>query len=1080
MKRILTTIAIGIFLTLLISCEKIAPQQNVIEIGDGVFECVFYIPPVFEELGKGDNIGNIQMEFHPLDENAGRAKPYLYTGELSIYNVHTVTFRHGGQWGEKLPHGKYKLRFICNYNGKYNVKDFICISTVNETYELYVAASVNSIYDNYLKPLNGNDTSKTYPGSKENPYVIANYDDFKKFSYSLRNDETSARGLHFMQTKSIEVPGSSGELAEDGWFGNDFAGYYSGADNETTIRGFSFNGSDMGGENNNIGLFRTLKNGASFNSMIFDGDDTHGVNKNSGILAGSIEKNGIVEITNCSFRGNINGTQSNTGGIVGYMNGGSLTIKNCDLGVRIRDCGDYTGGVVGLAEGDNPTININTLTCKAQPIIVEGEKYVGGMFGRLVNPKLNLNLVDLANETSQSENKAVVGNDSYVGGIAGEIYVSNTNNAINIQNTTLSFPIEGKNYVGGLFGKTGNTGYTINLDKVRVSSNLIGKERAGGFIGGTDSLGSSNPLHINMKNLVSFGVINSNYTKISGEKYVGGMIGSANNIAISSESATVNIKTSVEGSNDHIGGLIGILANCSSTLSLKNYYFAPESKISGNSNVGGVCGTIKAAAIDGGRYSFKFQENKDYDKVITQDEFESQYIGEQYAGSKANVALKVEGTYCIGGIAGYAEHKSKISNIYVAASVTGTEHVGGAIGKYRSDAHENISYVSAYKSGDNTVGYHFDIANSSPYKNCYIQGVIIGAGEKDKDGNRNSVSITAHDVSCGGIVGYISGSVIVSHCINYSPISNGKRYKNKGGNFGFGGIAGDLSRWDEKGSSPLLYYCVNTGDINADSIVGGVCGRICGNADNIYLNVQYCANYGKITCNAKPNFPSDTGNCGGVVGEAWSSGVLIVGSANHGNIYANTSLHGLGGIAGVVGYDPHGAFDGADEHNGVVIGCANTGRVENTSSSCDIGGIVGWLEEGYQDKGDASVVGSYNKGEIPTDGEKHKYRGGIVGYVDRHAEIRYCLSFLEPSYDSGECDYIWGGEKGDYSIANNYMIDGPSGKSYAGTVSKSDMNKKSSFPKFYIDDEYAYWKMKDGDPHPQIRYCPFQNATYNK
>ena len=124
MKRILTTIAIGTFLTLLISCEKIAPQQNVVEIEDGVFECVFYIPPVFEELGKGDNIGNIQMEFHPLDENAGRAKPYLYTGELSIYNVHTVTFRHGGQWGEKLPHGKYKLRFISILNCAFFNKKF--------------------------------------------------------------------------------------------------------------------------------------------------------------------------------------------------------------------------------------------------------------------------------------------------------------------------------------------------------------------------------------------------------------------------------------------------------------------------------------------------------------------------------------------------------------------------------------------------------------------------------------------------------------------------------------------------------------------------------------------------------------------------------------------------------------------------------------------------------------------------------------------------------------------------------------------------------------------------------------------
>lgn len=1084
MKRLFNLLIFGVMFMLLPSCsdhaeQDVVPTPNkpkVEQLGHNHFR-VQLQPPlrIMEMLGNEPSyVCDAHLEFYPL--TSSRREPYVYNGELEIFDNGDVTLLlPTGVVNEPLgANTDYLLRVAIDDYGDLILVE--CEVHKGESYgELTVYSDTIVTEDRYEKLNTLKDADlNNIPGSESNPYLIEKSSDFTTLCKALKSDPTRGAGRHFMQRASnVEVPGTSGQLAEDGWFGVEFAGCYFGEDSgdAKVISGFSFNGSDMGDENKNIALFRKLKNGATFKNIIFSANGIEGARENYGVLAAISE--GEITIEECKFRGTLLNSGDNAGSIIGYVSGGKVSVKSVDIGVKISNCGSNIGGLFGKVT--DATIIVENLTSESQPPVVKGNSNIGGIVGSISGSSLRLSNIDFNNTTTQSANEAIKGSGSYVGGIAGWVQ-ANSSNSIVVEDLEIAMPISGDNYVGGLFGEVSGDNFVLNIGKndkhssVAVSSNLSGCRFVGGLIGSA--------LHgkILFQGTVGFGVIESNLTKISACSYAGGVIGSASYISIDSSNAKVMIKSSVAASEDYVGGLFGTLSNVNETLNLRNYYLSQEAKITGRNSVGGVAGQIQDTAITGGRFNFRFSEDGQIDKILSQSEFEEQYISSEFEDNKVNVSLKVSGTKYVGGIVGCASADSKIEDIYVCSSVDGEEYVGGAVG-YFVPEHRTIESQTAYESGT-TKGYHFDVVNSDPYKAQYIKGVIVGAGNIGQ--NSSPVGTTGNDVCTGGIVGYMSGSGLVAHCVNYAPVSNGERRKNKGGAFGHGGILGMMG--SNHSHASLLYYCVNVGDVTADSIVGGVCGEVTG-TDNesapLYLNIQYCANFGKITANQKPNFPSgDDDGVGGILGRTSKGSVLVVGCANHGDIHANTPLHGLGGVIGVLGYDPHGTFDGDWKHNGVVIGCVNTGDIQNDNTSCSIGGIVGWLEEGEDDKGDAAVLGCMNKGDILT-GDSGR-RGGIVGYIDRHAEIQNCMSFTKPASNNNECNYIWGDEKGDYYIVSNYMYNGPSGKSYAAVFNDGNMANMSTYPNLDLNEEGSYWSMQAGDPHPQIRYSPFQNTTYAK
>ena len=87
-------------------------------------------------------------------------------------------------------------------------------------------------------------------GTEDEPYLIENKDDFKKFSDILQNDETGASGIYFKQTTNLE--GVEGNL-------HAFAGVYNGDFHKIYYV--------CSGVYDNVGLFSVLNSGAEIKNM---------------------------------------------------------------------------------------------------------------------------------------------------------------------------------------------------------------------------------------------------------------------------------------------------------------------------------------------------------------------------------------------------------------------------------------------------------------------------------------------------------------------------------------------------------------------------------------------------------------------------------------------------------------------------------------------------------------------------------------------------------------------------------------------------------------------------------------------
>ena len=134
------------------------------------------------------------------------------------------------------------------------------------------------------------------------------------------------------------------------------------------------------------------------------------------------------------------------------------------------------------------------------------------------------------------------------------------------------------------------------------------------------------------------------------------------------------------------------------------------------------------------------------------------------------------------------------------------------------------------------------------------------------------------------------------------------------------------------------------------------------------------------------------------------------------------------------------------------------------------GGLVGYMEEGDLSKGNhACFEGCYNWGDIDVAVDDDHGLGGLAGYMDSYAELWWNINFKEPSghNSSDNTGHIWGKKKGEYTTKHNYYV-----------YDTAAMANADNFADLKINATDSYWVMSAGDPHPRIKDCPFQNATY--
>jgi len=217
-------------------------------------------------------------------------------------------------------------------------------------------------------------------------------------------------------------------------------------------------------------------------------------------------------------------------GLFGYTSGS--TISNVNL-INVNITGaDYVGGLVGY--GNNIT------NCSTSGIVTGIDDYVGGLVGYVG---------DASYLTINSSSSANVTGDSYVGGLIG--YSSGA--TLNSYATGYVVGLNtGYSLIGGLMGFIdGDYGAGEAFD-CYATGNVTG---AGDSIGGLIGYIRDNS---NVKNTYATGYV-------SGDDYVGGLVGSMMSAILKNSFSTGNVS-----GDDYVGGLVG--ADSMSTFSNLYWY----------------------------------------------------------------------------------------------------------------------------------------------------------------------------------------------------------------------------------------------------------------------------------------------------------------------------------------------------------------------------------------------------------------------------------------------------------------------------------------------------------------------------
>ena len=302
---------------------------------------------------------------------------------------------------------------------------------------------------------------------------------------------------------------------------------------------------------------------------------------------------------------------------------------------------------------------------------------------------------------------------AYYVGLFGYVYGGEIKN-ISLSNANITCG-NNTSYVGGLIG-TGNT----TISNCSITGNIIAGNDSS-CIGGLAGYCSNSTITN----------CDSSDGAVTGGSSVGGLIGSGNNIAISSSSSSFNVT-----GKSQIGGFIGScstsnISGCNSTgtvSSADNTYYVGGLV---GYNYGNISDCFSTGAVSGGSNSYYIGglAGYNYGSIINCNS-----TGAAGAGT---------GSQQIGGLAGYNGSNGNIRNCSSTGAVTGQSYLGGLTG------YNQGSIINCYSKGSVTgTSYLGGLAGNNNYdgsiSNCYSTGSVTGTSQR------------------GGFIGYNSGSI--SNC----------------------------------------------------------------------------------------------------------------------------------------------------------------------------------------------------------------------------------------------------------------------------------------------------------------------------
>ena len=314
---------------------------------------------------------------------------------------------------------------------------------------------------------------------------------------------------------------------------------------------------------------------------------------------------------------------------------------------------------------------------------------------------------------------------------------------------------------------------------------------------------------------------------------------------------------------------------------------------------------------------------------------------------------------------GYSGHVKLATNAVqvnynnLAGDINATLDANGAIvGKHFAGTFDGDGYYitvnidATGQSKNDEIGLFPHAANAT-FQNLTIKGSITTAGD---------------DV--GAFVGIARGDLIFENCTNEANITSTKAGDNNLGAHNIGGLVGTSYVFNI-----AFIDCVNTGNITAsngnvaasanDSTygVGGIIGQ--GASTSKVIVLDSCRNSGNITA---------VKNVGGMIGFAFTKTIVTncgnsgtIKATNGNNTVVNNSNSNVGGIIGIT--DENGSIDVFASYNsGNVIGWGNKA-----------GGIMGADCDYTSSSRQSKIYNCYNTGNIYTGGDNGVTKGGSPG-----------------------------------------------------------------------------------------------------
>lgn len=396
-------------------------------------------------------------------------------------------------------------------------------------------------------------------GTESDPYLIFYADQLTQVRNYLGKD-----GVYFKLMADIDLGDWLNDNSpSEGWqpIGVEsarFKGIFDG--NGHTISNISIKRAST----DNVGFFG-YTDGATIKNLTIKGDIT-GRNSVGGVVGTGLN----TTITGVHYVGKVTGTE-NVGGLTGWLTSSS-TLKDCSLQGDVKGAKDVGGIVGGTTDLRNTHSN---LQCNGT-VTATGDN-CGGIFGSLAG-------IDI--ELKECTTNATIQGHDYVGGIIG---YAESLPFKSIEKCNSIITLSGNDYVGGILGGNQTVQPTLHYGEITTYKGVYDSRYYHKY---TDEILSELVSNSALKNCFTEGTI------ISGQNFVGGLIGKAN-YSYGIASTFVKDIEYYDGKDVRRRQQYPIEQTFykygQNTLAISNCYFNGD--IQGTENVGGISGWQDAGDI---------------------------------------------------------------------------------------------------------------------------------------------------------------------------------------------------------------------------------------------------------------------------------------------------------------------------------------------------------------------------------------------------------------------------------------------------------------------------------------------------